>query len=74
MLPEQQQTIIDTAKVAPPIAVSALEAGGTNLPDLALWLTIIYTGLMIVQHIWTKWWVPIRNDRRRRARQKRGLR
>jgi hypothetical protein len=71
------QVAVDAAKATPPVAVSVLELSGMNLPDLALVATIVYTLLLIAQHVWSKWCVPIhdwwRERRRRRQRRRRRI-
>jgi len=36
------------AKVTPPITVISAQAAGVTVSDVALWLTIVYTSIMIV--------------------------
>lgn len=48
----------DAVKVAPPVIVSAVTLFGYQLSDVAMGLTIIYTALMIVRHVWLYWIRP----------------
>lgn len=52
------------AKASPPITVAAATMAGMSLQDWVYVLTIIYTLLLIAQHIWTKWIRPWREARK----------
>lgn len=62
-------TIIATAiKLAPPITVAGFTLSGISLQDWVLYLTLIYTILMIAHKIWSMgvdwgWWG--KNSRRK---------
>ena len=53
---------VDAAKAAPPVVVSALSLFGVSLADWAYTLTIIYTLLLIVQHVWKNWVKPFLSE------------
>lgn len=54
------EAITDGLKAAPPVSVMAVTIAGMSLQDWVYVLTIIYTVLLITQHIWTKWVKPWR--------------
>ena len=57
-------TLADGAKLAPPVAVSVTSwISGVNLSNLAYFVTIVYTLLMIGNFIWTKLIRPWREGR-----------
>jgi hypothetical protein len=37
---------------APPVAVSASYLAGVSMSDVVIWLTAIYTGLLVVHKVW----------------------
>jgi hypothetical protein len=54
-------TVAPVLKVTPPIVVAGFTVGGVNLQDWVLYLTIMYTILMIAHKIWSmgidfNWW------------------
>lgn len=53
------------AKVTPPATVTAASIAGMGLQDWVYTVTIIYTVLMIVQHVVTKWVPLVRSWRAR---------
>lgn len=60
---QQHQVVMDTIKVAPAIVVTAMDASGIYLPDAALAITIIYTTVLLLTHIYTHWVKPwLRKD------------
>lgn len=44
----QDDIHVAAAKAVPPVTVSVFQMIGTNLPEIILWLTAIYTVLQIV--------------------------
>ena len=40
------------AKVGPPVTVSIASVAGVQVSELVLWVTLIYTSLMIGHKIW----------------------
>ncbi|EIF32519.1 hypothetical protein [Burkholderia sp. Ch1-1] len=43
----QNDTVASVVKVAPPVAVSAIQAITESLPSFVLWVTAIYTVLQL---------------------------
>jgi len=39
-------------KITPPVAVLSAKFSGVNISDLVLWLTLIYTLLLVVHKLW----------------------
>ena len=37
---------------APPVAVSASYLAGVSMSDVVIWLTAVYTGLLVVHKVW----------------------
>lgn len=62
-------------KAAPPVGIAAATFAGIGLQDWVYALTIVYTLLMICQHVWSKYLQPYllrrRVSKRARARRKR---
>ncbi len=69
------EIVSDGLKVAPPVAVSAAGMAGMPLSDIAYLLTAIYTLVMLIHFVVTKWIHPAmkyskRRDRRQTDRDK----
>lgn len=58
MRQETADALSDGLKVAPPVSVMAVTIAGMSLQDWVYVLTIIYTVMLITQHVWTKWLKP----------------
>lgn len=54
------------AKLTPPMGVVAVSVAGMSLQDWVYALTAVYTVLMIIHHIVTKWIQPWMGRRRER--------
>ena len=52
------------AKLTPPLGVVAVSVAGMSLQDWVYALTAIYTVLMIIHHVVTKWILPFVRHRR----------
>ena len=39
-------------KISPPVAVLGAKFAGMNISDMVLWLTLIYTVLLVVHKLW----------------------
>lgn len=52
------ELITDAMKATPPVTVVASHIAGVNWSDVAYILTSVYTVIMIVQHVWSKWIKP----------------
>lgn len=39
-------------KLSPPVAVLSAKFAGMNISDMVLWLTLIYTVLLVVHKLW----------------------
>lgn len=50
--------IADIVKASPPLTVVSSHLAGVNWSDIAYILTSIYTAIMIIQHVWSKWIKP----------------
>lgn len=59
------EAIVGGLKASPPVTVAAATMAGMGLQDWVYVLTIVYTTLLIVQHIWTKWVRPFRESRKK---------
>jgi hypothetical protein len=54
-------TVATVFKLTPPIVVAGFTVGGVSLQDWVLYLTIMYTLLMIAHKVWSigvdwQWW------------------
>lgn len=49
---EVESTTVIAAKVAPPVAVSAIQLAGISVEHWILWLTLFYTVLMLAHKLW----------------------
>lgn len=58
MRQETADALSDGIKAAPPVSVMAVTIAGMSLQDWVYVLTIIYTVMLITQHVWTKWLKP----------------
>jgi hypothetical protein len=43
------------AKAAPPISISLATIAGIQVSDLVLWITLIYTTLLVIKTLWQMW-------------------
>lgn len=48
-------------KLSPPASVVAVSVAGMSLQDWVYALTLLYTVLLIAQHVWSKWYAPWRD-------------
>ncbi len=53
----------DVAKAAPTIAVATSGAMGVDWSTVTNMLTAVYTAMLIVHHVITKWYIPWRDRR-----------
>lgn len=63
---ETADAIADGLKAAPPVSVVGVTIAGMTLQDWVYTVTLIYTVLLITQHVWSKWIKPWREARRER--------
>ena len=62
MKQETASVIADSVRAAPPVSVVAVTIAGMTLQDWVYAATLVYTALLITQHIWTKWVLPLWSD------------
>lgn len=54
----RNEVVIDAIKVSPPIAFLTTYAAGIDWSKVSCILASVYSALMIVQHVWSKWIKP----------------